>query len=264
MEKIGTGATADVYRYDENRIVKIFHEDKDEYGIENEFNCSRVVQGLGIKVPRFIERTIIDGRLAILQEYITGQSMLEEIMNASADMNKLANDFARLHHEIHICRDIPLESVKTKLARQIGWSNELAPHIVDKVHTLLDSLPEGNALLHNDFHPGNVIDSKNGYYTIDWCDASIGNPIADVARTSLVFDCVSLPEGISKDAAHIINQTRKAFGEMYEAIYSKLTDEDMSLLKKWKVVVATAKLYCEDRENIPVFRKMIEEYFEAG
>ncbi|HEX3078091.1 MAG TPA: hypothetical protein VHQ24_14615 [Lachnospiraceae bacterium] len=55
---------------------------------------------------------------------------------------------------------------------------------------------------------------------------------------------------------------RKMFGTMYESAYAKLTDENMDMLKKWKVVVAAARMFCEDKENIPIFRKMIEEYFE--
>ncbi|HEX3023361.1 MAG TPA: aminoglycoside phosphotransferase family protein [Lachnospiraceae bacterium] len=264
MEKIGSGATAEVYLYDENRIVKVFHEDKDEGGIEEEFICSRAVEGVGINVPRFIERTVINGRKAIIQEYICGKSLLEEMMQPDLDMETLVNEFAKLHHDIHTCREVPLESVKTKLARKIGWSNELDSEVIRKVYALLDSLPEGNALLHNDFHPGNVIHNDKGYYTIDWCDASCGNPIADVARTSLVYDCVSLPDGIPQEIADSINQTRKMFGTMYESAYAKLTDENMDMLKKWKVVVAAARMFCEDKVNIPIFRKMIEEYFEEN
>ncbi len=46
----------------------------------------------------------------------------------------------------------------------------------------LPRLPEGDALLHFDLHPQNVILSPGGPVVIDWTNACVGEPGVDVAR----------------------------------------------------------------------------------
>jgi len=45
----------------------------------------------------------------------------------------------------------------------------------------------GNRLCHGDFHPGNLMVSGQDIIIIDWIDASSGNPLADLARTTIIF-----------------------------------------------------------------------------
>ena len=52
----------------------------------------------------------------------------------------------------------------------------------------LMSLPSRTRLCHGDFHRGNVSLSGRGPVIIDWIDASIGYPGADVGRTLLLLE----------------------------------------------------------------------------
>jgi len=261
FEKIGQGATAEVYRYNEKNIIKIFNKEIPEASVHRECEINQCVQGLGIKVPEFGGQVVKDGRLAIVMEYIDGKSLFHTMFEPGVDLIQLAGDFALLHYSIHQCKNIPLVSSKSILAKHITDSDELEPDMIEKVLRLLDTLPEGNSLCHNDFHPDNIIVSKKGFYIIDWCDSSIGDPLADVARTSLVFDCVALPDNIPMDMHDSINQMRKYFGTLYESAYTKLMGVEMLPLMEWKVVVAAHRIHCEAEENKPIFKKMIYEYF---
>lgn len=262
-EKIGIGATADVYRYNEDSIIKIFHENISETEIDKECEINKGIQGLGINVPLFGGRVIIDGRQAIIMEYIKGKSMFHKMFEPDTDLIQLANDFAQLHYTIHKCKDIPLESDKIRLKKHISYSDELEPCILDKVLKLLDTLPDGNSLCHNDFHPDNIIVSEKGLYLIDWSDSSCGDPLADVARTSMVFDCIALPGDIPKNMQNSINQARKYFGTLYESAYANLMGVDTLPIMQWKVVEAAHRINCEAKENKPIFKKIIYDYFDA-
>lgn len=46
-----------------------------------------------------------------------------------------------------------------------------------------------------DFHPDNVLLAARGPVIIDWPDATRGQPLADVARTSLLLRLGGLPPG---------------------------------------------------------------------
>lgn len=262
-EKIGLGATADVYRYNEKSIIKIFHENISESAIDKECEINNSIQSLGINVPLYGGRVIKDGRQAIIMEYIEGKSMFHKMLERDADLVQLANDFARLHNTIHKCKNIPFESEKTRLEKHIAYSDELEPYILDKVLRLLDTLPDGDSLCHNDFHPDNIIVSEKGLYIIDWCDSSCGDPLADVARTSLVFDCVALPDDVPKDMRNTINMARKCFGTLYESAYANLMGVDTLPIKQWKVVEAAHRIHCEAEENKPIFKKIIYDYFDT-
>ena len=49
-------------------------------------------------------------------------------------------------------------------------------------------MPRGKALCHGDFNPTNVIITPNGdWRVIDWSHVRLGDPLADVARTYLLF-----------------------------------------------------------------------------
>lgn len=263
LQKIGLGATADVYRYNEKNIIKIFHEDITESAIDKECEINKRIQGLGINVPLYGGRVIKDGRQAIIMEYIEGKSMFHKMFEPDADLIQLANDFALLHYKIHECRNISLESNKTRLEKHIAYSDELEPDTLDKVQRLLDTLPNGNSLCHNDFHPDNIIVSEKGLYIIDWSDASCGDPLADVARTSMVFDCVALPDDVPMEMRNQINQARKYFGTLYEAAYAKLLGVDTLPIMQWKVVEAAHRIHCEAEENKPIFKKIIYDYFNT-
>ena len=47
-------------------------------------------------------------------------------------------------------------------------------------------MPDESRLLHNDFHPDNIMLTPNGPVIIDWIDATCGHPLADVARTLIM------------------------------------------------------------------------------
>jgi aminoglycoside phosphotransferase (APT) family kinase protein len=51
----------------------------------------------------------------------------------------------------------------------------------------LAGLPAGDRVCHLDFHPANIIATARGPVIIDWPNARLGNPDADVARTVLIL-----------------------------------------------------------------------------
>jgi aminoglycoside phosphotransferase (APT) family kinase protein len=62
-------------------------------------------------------------------------------------------------------------------------SNDLREKVLERLYTLED----GHKVYHGDFHPGNVLTTTKGAIVIDWMTARVGNPWADVARTSLLL-----------------------------------------------------------------------------
>jgi predicted Ser/Thr protein kinase len=87
LKKIGLGATADVYRYNEKSIIKIFHDNISETAIDKECEINKSIQGLGLNVPLYGGRVVKDGRQAIIMEYIEGKNMFHKMYEPDVDLN---------------------------------------------------------------------------------------------------------------------------------------------------------------------------------
>lgn len=84
---VRTGKT--VYR-DGNRVIKVFDSDYSKADVLTEaLNCARVEQ-TGLDIAKILEVTMIDGKWAILSEYIEGKP-LDRLMKENPD-DRFAED----------------------------------------------------------------------------------------------------------------------------------------------------------------------------
>jgi len=94
---------------------------------------------------------------------------------------------AKLHAEMHtkpMNADIP--SLRHRLGHKIWDAKQLPENIRVTALKVLEIIPDGDWLCHGDFHLGNDMLSQPEPVIINWIDASIGNPMANVARTSIL------------------------------------------------------------------------------
>lgn len=62
---------------------------------------------------------------------------------------------------------------------------------IDRLHRLIESLPQRDTLLHGDFHPKNIMVCGDALTLLDLADASVGHPLYDLAAAYTSF--VSIP-----------------------------------------------------------------------
>ena len=86
--------------------------------------------------------------------------------------------------------------------------------------------------------------SSRGPVIIDWLDASLGNPLADVARTVIIIlgDGQHLLPG-----DHPLKPLIQSFHKAYLDTYFRLRPANREELSYWVTIVAAARL----SENIP-------------
>src|SRR6266542_3029202 len=100
---------------------------------------------------------------------------------------KHARSLAELQVKINQQSIIGLPSYKDRLSHDIRNTPHLDEELRNQVLASLNNLPDGNNVCQGDYHPGNLIITKNGPIVIDWMAACTGSPWADVARTSLIL-----------------------------------------------------------------------------
>ena len=146
----------------------------------------------GIRVPKIYGVERIDDRLAILSEYIEGQTVQELMEENPAKKDYYLNIMldTQLNINSRVVGDII--KLKQKISREI----KKLPFIDDikryELETRLASMPKHSKLCHGNFGPENVvIDGMDNVVVLDWVASSRGNAGADVAKTYLKLTLIS-------------------------------------------------------------------------
>lgn len=187
-ELIAEGRTSRVYAFGDGEAAKVLNADVPAHWAESEAAFTNEVRLIGVRAPEVRDITVIDGRPTIVFERITGPSMWDEMLARPHDLDELIEQFAvvqRMIQRAGVPENVP--SSVDRMCAKIDSVEALAPDDRARACEMVRSLPSGGALLHGDLHPGNVLMAAEGPVVIDWFDATVGHPVIDVVRSSLLL-----------------------------------------------------------------------------
>lgn len=244
---MGVGNTAEVYLWEEKEILKLFYKDVHESIIEKEFLASQEVQNLGLPTPKVGDKTSYQNRTGIIYEKIDGVTLTEQLAKDPMNVGKEARKFAELHFHIHCVKSSALSDIHEILNSHINRCNRLTLEQKEKIAMYTEKLPTNQTVCHMDFHPDNILISKQGPIVIDWMTAGCGNPFADVARTVIILKHAHLPASIPEPVKQGIMVLRHAFCEEYVKEYLTLSKGTWKDIESWFLPIMAARLI----EGIP-------------
>lgn len=272
-KQIGVGATASVYEYEKDKIIKIFHKNTNETELVNEYKRGKSVEQTGLPVPKNFGlcRVVgtgnieIDECFGLIQEKIVGSTVMNQIMsNPEQDFIALMMyrvvDLQVQMHKID-ATNMSVRNQKQTLRYGISVAPFLSDDEKQQLYNLLERLPEGNRLCHGDYHFDNVFFTENGLVCFDWCDASCGNPSADLARSLLIFQCEAMPDSIPQEIVQLTKSLSKSAGPLYLKAYEEQGGV-YDNLEAWKAIVAAGRLFCEVKDNQPAMLKIVRDYLK--
>ena len=213
-----------IYR-DGDRCIKVFNNEYSKADVLNEALNQARIEETGLNIPKVLEVTMIDGKWAIVYEYIKGKTLaqlIEEDPDKKAEYIELLVDVQMNTHS----KTCPLlNKLKDKMSRKIA-ATELDATTRYDLHTRLEAMPKHNKVCHGDINPSNIIITEDGTpYIIDWAHATQGNASADVARTYLLFWLNGDIEG----------------AELYLNLFCKKSDTAKQYVQKWMPIVAASQ-----------------------
>lgn len=224
-EKVIAVRTSKTVYKDGDAAIKVFDENFSKSDILNEALNQARVEETGLPIPQLLEVTKIDGKWAIVMEYIKGKT-LQRLMEENPDkLEEYMERFVNIQLSVHEKKAPLLNKLKDKMNRKISQTT-LDATTRYELHTRLESMPKHTKVCHGDFNPSNIICGEDGVdYIIDWSHATQGNASADAARTYLLF-CLS---GDQKAA------------DLYMNLFCKKSDTAKQYVQKWLPIVAASQ-----------------------
>ena len=135
-----------VYR-DGDNCVKVFDADFSKADILNEALNQARVENIGLNVPKIKEICTIDGKWAIISEYIPGKT-LARLMEENPDKkDEYLNLFVDLQIEMHSKTCPMLNKLKDKMNTKINQTT-LDATTRYELHTRLEAMPKHNKVCH--------------------------------------------------------------------------------------------------------------------
>ncbi len=182
---LGRGAKGDVYRYDDELVIKVFNQNNTYHDVEREIAISRKAFILGMPTAISFGIVSVGDRYGAMYELVDSETISSCIVRSPGQVDVYAQgmaDLARLIHSVTAeeCDGFPdaKERVRDYISGGIACENEA---LAEKCMKLIDALPETSTLIHGDFHTGNVFLQKGEPLLIDMDRVSRGHPIIEIS-----------------------------------------------------------------------------------
>ncbi|WP_121255677.1 aminoglycoside phosphotransferase family protein [Nocardioides ferulae] len=258
-DPVATGRTSEVYAHPgrPDRVLKLFHGDVPGEEVEAEAEHIDVAVRAGLTGARCHGTAYVDDRTGLVLDRLDGGSLTRVAERNPLQLRRSGRTLARLQARMHEVAAPDLTDVRAAVLHALDQAalSFLSP--IEQAHTrgLVNALPDGDRLLHLDFHPENVIVTGDTtpadragsadrvvHHVIDWQTALRGDPAADVAATFLLFRDAELFPGLSLARKAVIVAGRRAFFEFYWAEYRRLTGLGHGAVAAWRAPALVLRL----------------------
>ncbi|MBO5098601.1 MAG: phosphotransferase [Clostridia bacterium] len=210
---------------DGEKIIKVFDPEYSKANVLNEALNQARVEETGLKIPKLLEVSTVDGKWSITTEYIKGKTMAQLMEENPDKTEEYLERLVDIQLEIHSKKAPLLNKLKDKMDRKINEADLTATQKYE-LHARLAGMPKHDKVCHGDFNPSNIIIREDGSaYIIDWAHATRGNASADAARTYLLFWL----EG------------KEELAKKYLELFCKKSDTARQYVQRWLPIVAASQ-----------------------
>jgi len=194
-EIIGQGGNGTVYRIDDDKIVKVYRPaiGLEQIDKEREFAKTALING----VPCVIAYDAVKcgDSYGIVFEMLRSDTLGHAMKNEPEKLDEYVDKYVALAKELHSTKIKPgtFTNIKTVLHDRVTklgkWCSAEEMQLLD---SLIDEMPDGESLIHGDFHPGNIMIQDGELVLIDMPEVTMGAKIWDLA--GIYRDMISAPQ----------------------------------------------------------------------
>ncbi len=236
---VGYGAQATVYAKGDF-AVKLYRDGYPKMNVFSEAFLMANLEQLNFPSPNIHEVLLVNGRYGLRMDRVKGKLITEELADPErrdGAVDKLVDIQCRLQ-EYDASTWTP--NLKRRFHDDLVRNDKLSADLKKELLGILDGLPDGKALCHCDFHPGNIFFDGEDYTIIDLLQISSGDPAADAA-CSYVSYC-----SIYKD-----------FAELYLSRYCARSGISKASVSQWLRVYAGTILGQVPEQFTPIIERFL-------
>lgn len=234
-----TARSAAIYAWPEQRILKLFHASVSTTQAQRERMNATEAHALGATQVRCFDEVEVEGRYGIVMSRLDGCTLTKSTDTNPLNLLRIPGTLARLQAQMHGVKTTQLQDVREVIAGLLDHPALafLSAPEREKMRRYLVQLPDGQALLHMDFHTDNILVSGREATVIDWATAARGDAGADLAMTCFLFNEAELFPGITRFQAWLYNVLRqgiyRAYARRYRALCGLSREAFDATIERW-------------------------------
>ena len=196
-DRIGAGACGEVFRLDDETIIKLYYPRVKKEEIEQEKTLAKKAFVMG--VPTAISYDIVeaDGRTGVVYELIKSKTIGELIRGDEGHLEKYVDMYAAVCRQIHGIEAEPgqLPSFKDINRSDIPNVTGITEEERAYLHRFLDLIPDRMNCLHGDLNINNIMVQNGECCLIDMGEFSTGTPMFDLSRILFSMEFAGAAKG---------------------------------------------------------------------
>lgn len=196
-DRIGAGACGEVFRLDDETIIKLYYPRVKKEEIEQEKALAKKAFVMG--VPTAISYDIVeaDGRTGVVYELIKSKTIGELIRGDEGHLEEYVDMYAAVCRQIHGIEAEPgqLPSFKDINRSDIPNVTGITEEERAYLHRFLDLMPDRMNCLHGDLNINNIMVQNGECCLIDMGEFSTGTPMFDLSRILFSMEFAGAAKG---------------------------------------------------------------------
>lgn len=196
-DRIGAGACGEVFRLDDETIIKLYYPRVKKEEIEQEKALAKKAFVMG--VPTAISYDIVeaDGRTGVVYELIKSKTIGELIRGDESHLEEYVDMYAAVCRQIHGIEAEPgqLPSFKDINRSDIPNVTGITEEERAYLHRFLDLVPDRMNCLHGDLNINNIMVQNGECCLIDMGEFSTGTPMFDLSRILFSMEFAGAAKG---------------------------------------------------------------------
>jgi aminoglycoside phosphotransferase (APT) family kinase protein len=189
LRLIGQGAEAEIFELQDGRVLKLLRARGPVERVASEVAALEAARSAGLQIPDALEQVVVDGRPGIVMERLRGTDLFSVMGRKPWLVFRAGRLTGEIHARINAARaPASLPKVKDVAQEILASLGRREPAVqLEWIGRILARLPDGEALCHGDFHPGQLMVSDGECVAFDWPAAKRGDPLFDYARTRVLL-----------------------------------------------------------------------------
>lgn len=253
--------SSEIFTWQDGKLLKLFRPGIDpELIVNEEINTTEAFEK-GVSKVQCFGHEHVGERTGIVIGRVPGKTLIALLGSKPMILFKASAIMAEQQINMHKAQTDKIRSYKKTVLNALDSKPLQFLSADEKTRAIqrLNALPEGNSILHFDFHPDNIMsDGSSSTTIIDWMTAARGVPAADVAATLYLLNEGEMIPGLSKVVAALLEVIRKSICSKYYALYKKqtgITDDEVAI---WRLPFLIFRLGIWNIDSeVPVLQQKI-------